>query len=794
MLVPRQDTSVATLRSAGNVTGGQISGNTTIDESNKDGNGDIGAKVKRASAYETRFEAIDTALQSLDSLNEQILQFIFSSSLNNAGTGSVSGLISSFDSDALLPKQRDALTASLTLMRRLLMDAQTKFKKMVDDNRRLASHIDGTIQSANQEVNTLRIELDMTNKKLRELSMRDSCQHCQGRRSEVRELKKLVEENKRLSSENRQLQKETENLRQQASCVSELAKTKLALHEMMTDMRLIQDEKRDVFIQLEELHTLLDEKEEQLRSFIRQYENQMQEQEAKMASLEEDKSRLIHEKDDLTHKNNEVGEIISSLRHECVSKDKRIRDLETELSQTIEFLSPSQIQAKNRRSCNSDEYANHKVTNLSVDNNLTIDSADLIASPASPRTFLSNVPYSSSSNEEVCGVGNGQASIERASLEKPNRKRTKLVTQLSGSLSRAWGRARNRKSLDISNTDVFLSGSRMSLYDRTDDEKKEIMDESKILPMHKWRADTVQVWLELVMHMSQYTKECVENVKSGKVLLGMTEDELETCLYITNPLHKRKLKYAIDEFQNPAVTISTMSAAGQLDHWWVSEHWMRDVGLSQYASKFRENLVDGRVLNSLTRKDLERHLGIDSKRHQDSIIKGIELLSMLGFDKQRLEERRQMCHSCDADLVVWSNNRLIQWAKSVDLKEYAFNLRESGVHGALLVLDTSFNSDDLATALGIPSSKTILRRHLATEFDALVRPARETFKEENGLSNNTTSSSSLKKRGGSLSYSFIRSTDQTRRSRRSLRSISRSFGRHLGRDYHMVNGTDRETK
>ena len=45
---------------------------------------------------------------------------------------------------------------------------------------------------------------------------------------------------------------------------------------MMTDMRLIQDEKRDVFIQLEELHTLLDEKEEQLRSFIRQYENQMQ--------------------------------------------------------------------------------------------------------------------------------------------------------------------------------------------------------------------------------------------------------------------------------------------------------------------------------------------------------------------------------------------------------------------------------------------------------------------------------------------------------------------------------------
>lgn len=87
--------------------------------------------TNRSSINYRPFDKIDlfyTALQSLDSLNEQILQFIFSSSLaSNTGSGGVvSGLISSFDNDALLPKQRDALTASLTLMRRLLMDAQVR--------------------------------------------------------------------------------------------------------------------------------------------------------------------------------------------------------------------------------------------------------------------------------------------------------------------------------------------------------------------------------------------------------------------------------------------------------------------------------------------------------------------------------------------------------------------------------------------------------------------------------------------------------------------------------------------
>lgn len=57
-------------------------------------------------------------------------------------------------------------------------------------------------------------------------------------------------------------------------------------------------------------------------------------------------------------------------------------------------------------------------------------------------------------------------------------------------------------------------------------------------------------------------------------------------------------------------------------------------------------------------------------------------------------------------------------------QEFSDNLRESGVHGALMVLEPSFNSDTLATALAIPPSKCYIRRHLASELDTLLRPAR----------------------------------------------------------------------
>lgn len=80
--------------------------------------------------------------------------------------------------------------------------------------------------------------------------------------------------------------------------------------------------------------------------------------------------------------------------------------------------------------------------------------------------------------------------------------------------------------------------------------------------------------------------------------------------------------------------VCRLSKAADLDHHWVAKAWLSDVGLPQYSQAFHNHLVDGRMLNSLTRHDLERHLNITKKFHQISLLLGIELLQLLQFDKE----------------------------------------------------------------------------------------------------------------------------------------------------------------
>ena len=53
-----------------------------------------------------------------------------------------------------------------------------------------------------------------------------------------------------------------------------------------------------------------------------------------------------------------------------------------------------------------------------------------------------------------------------------------------------------------------------------------------------------------------------------------------------------------------------------VDHLWVSRMWIRDLGLSQYCSAFEAQMIDGRLLNVLTRKDMEKYLNVSKKFHQ----------------------------------------------------------------------------------------------------------------------------------------------------------------------------------
>lgn len=59
-----------------------------------------------------------------------------------------------------------------------------------------------------------------------------------------------------------------------------------------------------------------------------------------------------------------------------------------------------------------------------------------------------------------------------------------------------------------------------------------------------------------------------------------------------------------------------------------------------------------------------------------------------------------------SEVLVWSNERVISWIQAIGLKEYSGNLYESGVHGALLALDETFDHNTLALLLQIPTQNT----------------------------------------------------------------------------------------
>lgn len=62
--------------------------------------------------------------------------------------------------------------------------------------------------------------------------------------------------------------------------------------------------------------------------------------------------------------------------------------------------------------------------------------------------------------------------------------------------------------------------------------------------------------------------------------------------------------------------------------------WLKDIGLIQLQGIFKLNLIDGRVLASLQRKDLEKYLGISKRSLQTSLLLAIEFLKKHEFDIQ----------------------------------------------------------------------------------------------------------------------------------------------------------------
>ncbi|XP_020365028.1 liprin-beta-1-like isoform X2 [Oncorhynchus kisutch] len=242
-------------------------------------------------------------------------------------------------------------------------------------------------------------------------------------------------------------------------------------------------------------------------------------------------------------------------------------------------------------------------------------------------------------------------------------------------------------------------------------------------PFAQWSKEQVCLWLH-EQGLGLQVAQAQQWICSGFTLLQASQHDLEKELGIKQPLHRKKLQLALQ-----ALGSEEDVSKAKLDHNWVTR-WLDDIGLPQYKSQFDEGRVDGRMLHYMTVDDL-LSLKVGSVLHHLSIKRAIQVLRLNFYEPNCLRRRPSDENNITpAEISQWTNHRVMEWLRSVDLAEYAPNLRGSGVHGGVMVLEPRFNVESLALLLNIPPNKTLLRRHLATHFHLLIGSAAQHSKQE----------------------------------------------------------------
>ncbi|XP_011500891.1 PREDICTED: liprin-beta [Ceratosolen solmsi marchali] len=338
--------------------------------------------------------------------------------------------------------------------------------------------------------------------------------------------------------------------------------------------------------------------------------------------------------------------------------------------------------------------------------------------------------------EKQDSLRNMEESLQKEVLSRSALETQKLELLTSLSEIKLRQASLERENLTLRNTNTLTNGERFSRHAGhysslprpptatkkgvvfADEEKTLITDTTNYIksslskPFVNLSILEVGEWL-LQLGLESYTNELKRWGATGHKLLNTSYNQLEKEIDIKNVLHKKKFLYAIEsEKYNGAGFLGS----DKMDNVSVLR-WLDDIGLPQHKEAFHNAKVDGRVLHRLTTDDLVL-LNVTAQLHAASLRRGIQCEVM---DKNKTQ------------VALWTNHRVMEWLRIVDLAEYAPNMRGSGVHGGLIVYEHRFTSELLATLLSIPPVKTLLRRHLTTHFNEIV--GREVVQQKREIEN-----------------------------------------------------------
>ncbi|XP_069663108.1 liprin-beta-1 isoform X12 [Haliaeetus albicilla] len=313
-------------------------------------------------------------------------------------------------------------------------------------------------------------------------------------------------------------------------------------------------------------------------------------------------------------------------------------------------------------------------------------------------------------------------SLQMTPPSPDSKKKARGIKKLFGKLKRSQSTTFNPD--DMSETEFKRGGTRATAGPRLGWSRDLGQSHNELdMPFAKWTKEQVCSWLQ-DQGLGSYISNGKHWILSGQTLLQASQQDLEKELGIKHPLHRKKLQLALQ-----ALGSEEENNHGKLDYHWVTR-WLDDIGLPQYKTQFDEGKVDGRMLHYMSVDDL-LSLKVVSVLHHLSIKRAIQVLRINNFEPNCLRRRPSDENNVTpSEVTQWTNHRVMEWLRSVDLAEYAPNLRGSGVHGGLMVLEPRFNVETMAQLLNIPPNKTLLRRHLATHFNLLIGQEAQQQKRE----------------------------------------------------------------